>query len=59
MPGCKIGKRPTGPLCFKTKRIYLFGNTPLRDDYDWFKENERMAKGKGLTKVDKPKRNDW
>lgn len=59
MPGCKIGARPTGSLDFKTKKIYTMGNTPLRDDYDWFNENERMAKGKGIAKDAKSRRNDW
>lgn len=56
---CKIGSRPIGNLNFKTRIIYLMGNTPLRDNYSWFDENKRMAEGKGVVKVEKPRRNDW
>lgn len=55
----KIGSKPTGSLNFKTRKIYLMGNTPLRSDYSWFKENKRMAEGKGVAPVAISRRNDW
>ena len=47
---CKIGSRPIGNLNFETKKIYLLGNARMREDYSWFKENKRMAEGKGVEK---------